>query len=715
MAMLLAVSIVVLPAFPPSVMGTLVVLFFCGAGCLVLWKSEWRRACEWIALTAASQACFLQLIQAGQESHLPQIYSLSALLRPDRVLFLGATALQVCIVSFAALRRRAEIRALLARLFRLPHLAIVLALLAFAALPVPTMAVRAVLQEHTFGPAISFLARVALTLTATLASLFSLAFAVIAVPAAALDRWSVRWDQRSDFLVPRAAALWAVAASSALCWLAFDGLPHIPDDVAYLFQAKYFAAGRFFLPRPPDSEALACAQVIFDGNRWYSGQLPGWPAVLAIGARLGVAWLVNPLLAGLTLLLSNRLLRRLYDRDVADAAVLLLSLSPWYLYMAATFMGHSASLFFSVLGLYGVLRARDEGSIAGGALAGFSIGMLVNMRPLEAVSIAAAAGVWWLTAGWKKLRIAPMVATAVCGIAMLGLLLAYNKTMTGDLLLSPFQILTEKDAYPGANRIGFGKDVGNFGWTELDVLPGHGPIDVAVNTEHNVSLTNFELYGWPCASLLLVFLLCVWGRWRDDGLQWGILLGVWGAMSCYWFSGGPDYGARYWYQMILPLAVLTVRGARRAGEKLSGGVAELRRRELPQRVWAFVALASLIGAVNVIPWRALDKYKNYRYVRGEVRALARERNFGKSLVFVNTGEKHRLPWQSSPFASAFALNPLTLDPSEPGTIYVRDLGPESVARIRAAYPDRPAWFLQGPGGLSGHFSVTEGPLPPLPH
>src|ERR1700693_5091826 len=97
MAMLLAVSIVVLPAFPPSVMGTLVVLFFCGAGCLVLWKSEWRRACEWIALTAASQACFLQLIQAGQESHLPQIYSLSALLRPDRVLFLGATALQVCI------------------------------------------------------------------------------------------------------------------------------------------------------------------------------------------------------------------------------------------------------------------------------------------------------------------------------------------------------------------------------------------------------------------------------------------------------------------------------------------------------------------------------------------------------------------------------------------------------------------------------------------
>jgi hypothetical protein len=128
-----------------------------------------------------------------------------------------------------------------------------------------------------------------------------------------------------------------------------------------------------------------------------------------------------------------------------------------------------------------------------------------------------------------------------------------------------------------------------------------------------------------------------------------------------------------------------------------------------------VALAGIIGAANLLPWRTLDKYKNYRYVRGEVRALAREHHFGKSLVFIRSNETNLLPWYSTSFASAFLLNPLTLDPDESGTVYVRDLGPASVARIRAAYPGRPAWFIQAPDGLNGHFAVVRGPIPPSSH
>ncbi|MEZ5867819.1 MAG: hypothetical protein R3D46_04865 [Defluviimonas denitrificans] len=33
-------------------------------------------------------------------------------------------------------------------------------------------------------------------------------------------------------------------------------------------------------------------------GRWFSATLPGWPAVLALGALLGLPWIVNPLLAG---------------------------------------------------------------------------------------------------------------------------------------------------------------------------------------------------------------------------------------------------------------------------------------------------------------------------------------------------------------------------------------------------------------------------------
>ena len=28
----------------------------------------------------------------------------------------------------------------------------------------------------------------------------------------------------------------------------------------------------------------------------------------------------------------------------------------------------------------------------------------------------------------------------------------------------------------------------------------------------------------------------------------------------YWFSGGPDFGARYWYLVLIPCIVLAVRG-----------------------------------------------------------------------------------------------------------------------------------------------------------
>jgi hypothetical protein len=709
-----------LSTLPQSAIWTLTVLVLSVVLLLGSLKTKWRGACAWIALAAAGQAAFLQLVEAGPESRMQQLFPWSVLLHPPRAIFLAVVGLQVLIVMSAAVRGQSQIRAVLARLLRAPSLFLVLALLAFAALPVPTQAVRAALEGTSFSSAISYSVKACFVLVTALAGVLSLAFAAAAIPKEALERWAACWHSRNESFLPRAVAVWVVIASASLCWIAFDALPHVPDDVAYLFHAKYFAAGKLYLPRPADAEAFRCGLILADGDRFYSAQLPAWPAVLAIGAWLGVPWLVNPVLAGLTILVANRLLRRLYNRDVADATVLLLALSPWFLFMSATFMGHTASLFFSVLGLYGVQRAREDGSIFGGAVAGLSIGMLVNMRPLEALAIAGIGGVWWLAVGWKRLRIASMAATAICGLAMLAIFPLYNRAVTGYPRVLPFEKVTDENLFRGVNRVGFGKDVGNFGWGDMDVLPGHGPIDVAVNTNHNLSMVNFELYGWPGAALLLVFALLARGRFREDGLLWGLLFGVWAAMSCYWFSGGPDFGARYWYQMIVPLAALTVRGAQQAGVRLEAaapapqGVALALRPALhAQRVWAFVAVAGFIGAANLFPWRTMDKYKNYRYVRGEVRALARQHNFGKSLVFIRADERGLLPWHSSAYGSAFSLNPLTLDPSEPGTIYARDIGPESVARIRASYPDRPAWFLEAPRGLEGHFRVVEGPVPPL--
>jgi hypothetical protein len=356
-----------------------------------------------------------------------------------------------------------------------------------------------------------------------------------------------------------------------------------------------------------------------------------------------------------------------------------------------------------LLALIGVQYARESGSIRWAAVSGLALGALLHVRVLEPVLLAVVAGVWWLSAGWRKLRVAAVATTCVLALAMAGLFLAYNRALTGDPFLVPLNKSLGQKYYPGANRLGFGRDVGNLGWTNLDPLLGHGPADVVVATNHNLYHTNFELFGWASGSLVFVFLLVLVGRERRDRLMWAMVFVIWAGLSLYWFSSGPDFGARYWFQMIVPLAVLTVRGAqllaRRLGEQglsTSGS----------QRVWAFVALASLLGVINVLPWRSLDKYHNYRGVRADVRKLDDQYNFGRSLVLVRASA-----WE---YASAFALNPRTFDQSVSGPIYALDLGPESNQRLQRYYSDRPVWVIAKPKSKDAEFEVVTRPADRVP-
>jgi hypothetical protein len=111
-----------------------------------------------------------------------------------------------------------------------------------------------------------------------------------------------------------------------------------------------------------------------------------------------------------------------------------------------------------------------------------------------------------------------------------------------------------------------------------------------------------------------------------------------------------------------------------------------------------------VALVNVLPWRTLDKYHNYRGIRPDVRRLARQHSFGRSLVLVR-GES----WPD--YSSAAALNPPTYERDATGAIYARDLGPESNARLRIFYSDRPAWVI-GAAKTGDELKVIAGPLPP---
>src|SRR5262249_15421499 len=146
-----------------------------------------------------------------------------------------------------------------------------------------------------------------------------------------------------------------------------------------------------------------------------------------------------------------------------------------------------------------------------------------------------------------------------------------------------------------------------LGWP-LDPFPGHGPADAAVNALLNTASVNTELFGW-CAGSLLLMACAVFMRplTRPDYLMLGAIVAVVGTYSLYWFSGGPDFGARYWFLLLIPCVALTARGIERMGT---------------DRILPVAACLCLLSVLVFVPWRARDKYRGYLGMSPDILRLA---------------------------------------------------------------------------------------------
>src|SRR5690606_2941794 len=90
------------------------------------------------------------------------------------------------------------------------------------------------------------------------------------------------------------AAAFATVTCAALAFWVWERHPHISDEISFLFQATYFAGGSLTAPGVPVPELFSAYQIDCDLERCLSVLQPGWPAVLALGVRVGTPWLVNP-------------------------------------------------------------------------------------------------------------------------------------------------------------------------------------------------------------------------------------------------------------------------------------------------------------------------------------------------------------------------------------------------------------------------------------
>ncbi len=502
------------------------------------------------------------------------------------------------------------------------------------------------------------------------------------------DATSRAWDARFPWWV----SAWVLVSTAGIAWFVFDGVPHIDDSIAYLFQAKTMATGALAVGAPADPEAFAVTHLVLSGDQWFSKFFPGWPALLSIGVRLGIPWVVNPLLAALTVLVTHALLRRLYSRGTANLVVCLMAVSPWFLFMSGELMSHPAALLVSMVALLCIDLQRDRRLGWPAVGAGLALGALYLIRPFDAALLGAAAALWAWGLFGKRLSLPALLTICVTSLAVASLSLVYNQVLTGDPLTTPHHQWAEVLFGPGSDVFGFGRTVGIPLWRNADPLEGHGLADVVLNANKNFFLLHTDLLGWLGGSLVLAGLGAATAN-RADRFMLLVPAIVIGCHSFYWAPGGPDLGARYWYLILVPLLVLTVRG-----------IAFLLQHISEARVSAFLCLSVATALVGFIPWRAVTKYHRYRDIGGEVRAvLPPTAGQRPALVFVRAVQR-------SDYQSAFNFNTPTLD--GPAPVFVLDRGEPSRSEVARRYADREVWLIGRPHPEQTTLVVLQGPLPP---
>jgi 4-amino-4-deoxy-L-arabinose transferase-like glycosyltransferase len=287
-----------------------------------------------------------------------------------------------------------------------------------------------------------------------------------------------------------ALAAFAFAASATVSGAVFERLPHLEDELAYLFQAQVFARGEPVAAVESPANAFWQPFVIdhHSGTR-FSKYTPGWSALLALGVNGGQPWLVNALFAALTVALTYRLGADVFGRDAGLIAAALTAFSPMALLLGGTLMNHTAALCFTTLFFYAYWRLmRGRRALLWGVIAGGALGMAVIIRPLSALGVAAPFILWSLIRLvsvrrrlWATLK--PLLALGVVTLVIAAAIPLYNAAATGD----PWQNLYTLVPGWSYDRVGFGESYGRNGHTlEKGVL----------HARYDLSLTAADLFGW---------------------------------------------------------------------------------------------------------------------------------------------------------------------------------------------------------------------------
>ena len=348
-----------------------------------------------------------------------------------------------------------------------------------------------------------------------------------------------------------AMAVTAVAVLWYILYFVGDAMPHVPDDVTYIWMSKTFASFRITADPPPVQDSFSFFYPSFQhviGDRYFGGYPFGHPLFLAIGQLFRVPWLVPPLVGAGSVALIYLVGKRVYDSTtVGLIAAALLLFSPFFQMTASNFMSHNTTAFVILAGLYlWTLPTKHRFPVM--FFSGVFLGLLFNTRPLTGVTLMPAIGLFMgyellrSGPGWRKL-LAENLIFAGGALLMLGAYFLYNHQVTGSFTESPYE-------FSGALQ----PDTFGFG----------GSHSVALGLQNQQVLLAMLLLvanGFPLfigvAFAALPFVL-------GTRHPWDYFLAVCGLALAGTMMYFPDealmHGPRYWYETMPFLILLSARG-----------------------------------------------------------------------------------------------------------------------------------------------------------
>lgn len=343
---------------------------------------------------------------------------------------------------------------------------------------------------------------------------------------------------------------------SLLCFISIayytlQAFPNSGDEYVYVYQAQTLSEGKLWNEAHPLNEFFLYSHIAQKEGIAVGRFPPGWPLLLSIPYVLGFpAFLLNPILGLIALIVFYQFAKRYYNRLVAFWAVLSLAFTAFFIFNSASYFSHTSCMLFALGFVYCLYLHLERRTSGYALLTGAFLGLTLVTRYYNAVLIFLPVVVFLVYQyRWKSIRTLFLIGLG--GLPFMVFLFWYDFEITGDSFL-PVTVWAD-----ARESLGFG-------------VRGHTPLD---GIEHFVRRVVLFFY-WCSPALLILYFVFLYHKMRnsverflhpEDYFLLMMILGYF----LYYHIGGNQYGPRFWFESLPFMVLFVVKKVFESGSKLS--------------------------------------------------------------------------------------------------------------------------------------------------